>query len=157
MTNVRPMTADEVSSEKVEEYMAKRSMYLQIKQELAEDPEGAFGGRGNNAPTQIRKMEGELAALESEGYSLLTVRFRTLIESGIRFEAVTGVSQVAVGKNKDKWAVSAVEGKGRKVEGSSRERYWLLDDPEIPADILAEANSILELEPEGFKVPFVTI
>ena len=147
----RPMRIDEFSVEKMIAFEEMAKHVAERRHEIVHDPEGCFGGRGNNIGSVIlAEAEAELAKMQVAGYSKASRTFKALIDAGIRFEAVTGVG---IRERDGKICITAIPGRGRKITGQDIEANWYLED--APEDIQTEAKAILRIAKAGFKLPRV--
>ncbi len=152
MATSRPMQITEYSEETMKQYENLADTVAQMRYEIRHDPEGCFGGRGNNiGSVMLENAEVELAELNAAGYSKQTRRFVELCNAGFTFNAIDGVAVIA--RNGLRVAIPR-KGRGKLYNGAAIAN-WLLDDPEIPADVLAEADALFVAGIDNFRVPVV--
>ena len=154
MATTRPMKITEYSEEVMKRYENFSYRVGQMRYEIRHDPEGCFGGRGNNiGSVMLESAEFELAELNEAGYSKGTRRFVELCNAGFTFDAIDGVAVIA--RNGKRVAIPT-KGRGKMYDGKPIAN-WSMDDPEIPADVLAEAKALFDAGINEFRVPVVSI
>lgn len=152
MATSRPMKITEYSEETMKRYESLADSVAQMRYEIRHDPEGCFGGRGNNiGSVMLKNAEAELAELNAAGYSKQTRRFVELSGAGFTFNAIDGVAVIA--RNGKRVAIPTA-GRGKMYNGVAAGN-WSMDDPGIPADILAEATALYDAGINDFRVPVI--
>lgn len=120
--------------------------------ELKHDPEGCFGGRGNNfGYDYLMQKEYRAAHLANAGYHTQTADFIAMLRSGIDFSKIVAVKVVPGHKFGNVLIEVENEFGYDKLmsDGSTHRipRYWLRNDNtwsgEISQDIIETARSIL--------------
>jgi hypothetical protein len=84
MGNTRIMRLDEYNEELQEEACKLRESIPQMRTELYRDPEGCFGGRGNNiGHNMVEDAEDRLSWLINQGYTIRTKPYIEMLRASI--------------------------------------------------------------------------
>lgn len=147
--NTRIMTLDDYDENLDTEAERLRKTLPGMRAELRRDPEGCFGGRGNNIGRRIvEETEARLNWLTNRGYNIRTHPFIDLLKGGID---LTPIEKIVA--RDDKLFIGGAEGYGRiKVLESGeivevnwvyvRGQGWRGSIP--PAVILRAADAVAE-------------
>jgi len=147
------MEITEYSDETMEKYLNLRETVAQMRYELRTDPEGAFGGRGNNiGSAMLERHEAELAELDAAGYTRRTAAWAEMCRNGFTFAAIDGIGTIH--RNGGKRVAIPRRGRGKMYNGRPIAN-WAIDDPEIPEDVFREAMALFDAGIEDFRVPVV--
>lgn len=147
--NTRKMTVQEHDENLQTEWEKLHEAVPYMRSELRSDPEGCFGGRGNNIGGEIlRNAEDRLGYLISLGYMRHTINYIAILKSGSDLTPLVKMT----GKDNALF-IECEHGHGRKVtfrDGKTAEgnwKYtqgqgWLKGEP--PAEILQAAQAVTE-------------
>ena len=119
-----------------------------MRYDLRNDPEGCFGGRGNNIGSEIlRNAEDQLSYLTSLGYMRHTEDYIAILKAGNDLTPLINL----IGKDNTLF-ISCERGHGRKftykgkvVEGNWKYTHgqgWLKGEP--PAEVLKAVQAVVE-------------
>lgn len=149
MTNTRKMTLQEYDEDLLAEYEKLHEAVPYMRAELRDDPEGCFGGRGNNSGSEIlRNAEHRLAYLTGQGYMRHTETYIAILNAGNDLTPLVKLT----GKDEALF-ISCEPGYGRKVvfkggqtaEGNwkyTRGQGWLKGEPS--AEVLEATQAVAE-------------
>lgn len=147
MGNTRIMTLDDYDEKLDAEAADLRRTIPGMRAELWRDPEGCFGGRGNNIGYVIvEQAENRLGELIHQGYSIRTHPFIDLLQSGADLSPIEKV----VARD-DKLFIGAVEGHRRmkEIRGTLVGVNWVYEreegrwkDQEPPQVVLDAAEAV---------------
>lgn len=123
MSNTRKMTLQEYDENLMAERKELHEAVPYMRSELRDDPEGCFGGRGNNIGSEIlRNAENRLAYLTGQGYMRHTEAYIAILNAGHDLGPLVKLT----GTDKALF-ISCEPGHGRKVifkDGKTAEGNW---------------------------------
>lgn len=146
--NTRVMTLADYDEQLDAEAEELRKAIPEMRAELRRDPEGCFGGRGNNIGHDIiARAEDRLGWLISQGYTIRTRPFIDLLEAGVDLSTIKKV----IAKD-NKIFIGGAEGY-RRVKtlksGKTAEVNWVYDrakaewkGEEPPQEVLDAAEAV---------------
>lgn len=146
--NTRIMTLEDYDAKLDAEAAELRISVPQMRAELYRDPEGCFGGRGNNiGQVTVENAEARLGWLANQGYTIRTHPYIDLLQAGIDLSTIEKV----IAKDNAIF-VGGTEGhRCKKTLKSSRvvEVNWRYDrneeswgDEEPPQEIIEAAEAV---------------
>jgi len=152
--NTRIMTLAEFDEKLDTEAQKLREALPGMRADLRNDPEGCFGGRGNNIGTQIvENAENRLGWLTSQGYSIRAHPWIDMLQAGIDLSTVEKVAA-----NERGVFIYGTEGNRRikQINSNPTEVNWMYDrkrgewrGEEPPAEVIAAAEAIAAFHESG--------
>ena len=150
-SNTRKMTLKEYDEKLDAEAEELRRTIPQMKAELRHDPEGCFGGRGNNFGYEIvKETEDRQNWLTNLGYTSRTHPYIDLLQAGVDLSPIDKIVTNS-GRNPHKVFIGGAPGYRRmkEVGGKEIETNWVYDkgegswiDQEPPQEVIAAAEAV---------------
>lgn len=150
--NTRKMTLEEYKPELDAEAEELHRTIPQMKAELRHDPEGCFGGRGNNIGHEmVGQAEDRLNWLTNLGYTNQTHPYIDLLQAGVDLSPIDKVIARSEGRSPDKLFIGGAPGYRRmkEIQGTPTEVNWVYDrvancwqGQEPPQAVIAAAEAV---------------
>lgn len=150
--NTRKMTLAEYNEELDTEAAGLRERLPQMKAELRLDPEGCFGGRGNNIGYEmVRQAEDRQNWLINLGYTSQVHPYIDLLQAGVDLSPIDKVIARSGGRSPDKLFIGGASRYRRikEVKGTQTEVNWVYDrneghwlGQEPPQAVIAAAEAV---------------